>query len=1210
MSDRFKDERCRGRCDWEEFYRNRWQYDKVVRSTHGVNCTGSCSWMVHVKDGIVAWELQANDYPQFDSSIPNQEPRGCARGISYSWYIYSPLRVKYPYLRGALLDRWLEARQNFSDPVEAWQSIVENPQSRASYTERRGMGGFRRASWETAIEIIAASTIYTIKKYGPDRVVGFSPIPAMSMISYAAGSRFLSLLGGVALSFYDWYCDLPPASPQVWGEQTDVHESADWYNATYIVVCGSNVPMTRSPDAHYLAEARHRGAKVAVMSPDYSIASKFADAWLPVRQGQDGAFWLALNHVLLKEFYVNRQVPFFMDYVKKYSDLPFLVKLSQESSTAKEPGTFGASPPEGGDDGVWLQGQFLRASEIEGAKGLDNADWTLCVADKAGAVRIPNGSIGSRWSQQPGNWNLDMKDMVDGGEIDCALSFLGGETRKVRFSFSGEPDAIREVPVHRVTTSAGEAIVTTVFDLLLGQFGVSRGLAGDYPRDYDSDLPFTPRWQEKHTGIDGRTLIDMAREWGINGEQSSGRNLIVIGAGVNHWYHNDLLYRAAITALILTGSVGRNGGGLAHYVGQEKVQPLASWTAIAMAYDWMKPARLQCAPTFWYMHSDQWRYDRNYTEYNQPGGFAEVPPHIADLNAKAVRMGWLPFAPHFDDSTLRLMEQARQDGCTSDEELRGWLVERLKKGDTRFACEDPDAPVNFPRLWYIWRGNAIAASGRGHEYFLKHVLGTTNQGVTATEAAAGKVKEVRWESEAPRGKVDLVVDLNFRMDTSAMYSDIVLPTATWYEKSDLNSTDMHSFVTVMDAAVPPVWESKTDWKIFTAIAQKVSELSEKHLPSPMKDVVALALAHDTPGEIAQPAVCDWKLGECEPVPGKTMPDLAIVERDYPGLYRRYLSLGPKMGHLSAHGVSYDADDVHESLRAKMPTISWGEERYVDLSDERVVADVILSMAPETNGELAHRAYQNLGRRVGKPLETIAQNARDYRMMWEDITQKPRRVTSSPIWSGLVNNGRPYAPFTLNVEYGVPWRTLSGRQSIYLDHPYYGEFGERLPTFKGRLDPAVLDEVTGEGGLVLNFLTPHGKWSIHTTYRDNLRMLTLARGGINPLWINDKDAEGAGIEDNDPIEIYNTNGVVTSQAIVSSRIPRGGCLMYHAPERTIAIKKSRKTGKRGGVHNSLTRIRLKPTLMVGGYAQFSYYFNYWGPTGVNRDTYVVVRKLKE
>jgi len=89
---------------WEEFYRNRFQHDKRVRTTHGVNCTGSCSWQVFVKDGIVTWEMQATDYPALEDGLPPYEPRGCQRGISFSWYLYSPIRVKYPYVRGVLVD--------------------------------------------------------------------------------------------------------------------------------------------------------------------------------------------------------------------------------------------------------------------------------------------------------------------------------------------------------------------------------------------------------------------------------------------------------------------------------------------------------------------------------------------------------------------------------------------------------------------------------------------------------------------------------------------------------------------------------------------------------------------------------------------------------------------------------------------------------------------------------------------------------------------------------------------------------------------------------------------------------------------------------------------------------------------------------------------------------------------------------------------------
>ena len=255
---------------WEEFYRNRWAHDKVVRSTHGVNCTGGCSWNIHVKQGLVTWEYQALDYPRFDEEIPSYEPRGCQRGISHSWYVYSPLRVKYPYVRGALLDLWREALETHEDPLEAWSALVSNPASRARWQKARGKGGFRRVSWNEVLPMLAAANLHTVKRHGPDRVIGFSPIPAMSMISYAAGARYLQLLGGVCLSFYDWYCDLPPASPEIWGEQTDVGESADWYKSRYIAVVGSNVLGTRTPDAHFLVEARHQGAKVVVFSPDFS----------------------------------------------------------------------------------------------------------------------------------------------------------------------------------------------------------------------------------------------------------------------------------------------------------------------------------------------------------------------------------------------------------------------------------------------------------------------------------------------------------------------------------------------------------------------------------------------------------------------------------------------------------------------------------------------------------------------------------------------------------------------------------------------------------------------------------------------------------------------------------------------------------------------------------------------------------------------------
>ncbi len=1197
---------------WEDFYRNRWQHDNVVRSTHGVNCTGGCSWAVFVKDGIVTWEMQQTDYPLLDPSLPPYEPRGCQRGISASWYVYSPIRVKYPYVRGALLDLWREARRTHASPVDAWASVIEDEARRARFQHARGKGGFRRVGWDEVLELVAAACLYTARRWGPDRVFGFSPIPAMSYLSYAAGSRFLQLFGGVNMSFYDWYADLPNAFPETWGDQTDVCESADWYNSRFIVSMGSNLNMTRTPDVHFISEARHAGAKFVVISPDFSQVAKYSDWWIPITAGQDTALWMAVVHVILEEFHAHRQVPYFVDYVKRYTDAPFLVELEQ-------------------DGAGWRAGRMLRANRVARYRGADNGDWKLLVLDAStGEPRMPKGSIGFRWGSEKGKWNLKMEDGLDDRPLDPVLSFLGSQQLEPRVAFHEFTEGrtlLRAVPARYVETTEGRKVVTTVYDLLMAQFGVARGLPGEYPSSYDDGTPYTPAWQEKHTGIGRDTVVRLAREFAANAERTEGRSMIIIGASINHWYNNNLAYRAPMTALILCGCCGRNGGGMNHYVGQEKLTLVAPWTSLAFALDWVKPPRRQQTPIWHYVHSDQWRYEGDFSDYSP------LPPrgrwargHALDLVALAVRLGWMPFYPQFDRNPLALAREAESDGARTAEEVSRWLVERLRREELRFAVDDPDAPENWPRVWIIWRGNAIQSSAKGHEFFLRHYLGT-HDNIVAAEAAKEKVRTVRFREPAPRGKMDLVVDLNFRMDSSALYSDVVLPAAFWYEKNDLNTTDLHSFVHPLGAAVPPVWESKTDWEIFKALARKVSELAPYVFPKPVRDVVAAPLMHDTPDELAQPDVRDWRAGECEPVPGRTMPHLRLVERDYVNLYNRFISLGPgvRRDGIGGNGVHIPAAAFYDALLQNpvggspdprhVRCVEWGGSRYPSLEDALDAANVLLHLAPETNGEVSWTAFKHEEERVGLPLADLAESVRGVRMNFADLTRQVRRTLVSPCWTGIVNDGRPYAAWCLNVERLVPWRTLTGRQHFYLDHPYTMDFGEHLPTHKPKLDPRrtgdIVRSLVDDRCLVLNYITPHGKWNIHSTYKDNHRMLTLSRG-MDPIWINDKDAERIGLADNDWVEVYNDNGVVVTRAAVSARVQPGTCLYYHAVERTIYIPKSQvRGGRRAGGHNSLTRTRINPVEMAGGYAQFTYGFNYWGPIGIfTRDTWCVVRKLEK
>jgi len=1187
---------------WEEFYRNRFQHDRVVRSTHGVNCTGGCSWQIHVKDGVVVWETQQLDYPLLEDQLPPYEPRGCQRGISFSWYLYSPIRIKYPLIRSSLIDAYREEKAKTDNPLEAWAALQANPEKRKKYQNARGKGGFRRVHWDEVLEIMAVANIYTAKEHGPDRVIGFSPIPAMSMLSYAAGSRFLQLFGGVNLSFYDWYCDLPTAFPEIWGEQTDVCESADWYNAKMIADMGACLNMTRTPDCHFFAESRHNGTKAVVFSPDFSQVCKYADQWVPLHAGSDGAFWMAVSHVILKEFHHEQQTPYFIDYVKRYTDSPMLVKLEQEGEN-------------------YRPGRMLRANELPGNKDLPNGEWKfVSVDEESGKYVVPKGSMGHRWDEEQGHWNMKFENSINNETYDPTLSFLSKHDEVIQTEFIEwglDSKSLRGVPIRYVETDSGTIPVTTVYDLTMAQYGVGRGLGGNYPEDYSNrDAAYTPAWQEVFTGVDAKTVLQFAREWANTANITEGKCMIIIGAGINHWYHANLMYRAGAMALMLSGCVGRNGGGLNHYVGQEKLAPMDSWSGLAFAKDWKIAPRLQQAPLWHYINTCQYRYDGQYSRYNTVPDNELTRNHTADTIFKSVRNGWMPFYPQFKQNTLDLCDQAVNEGASSDKEISNAILEKLKSREINYSVSDPEAPENHPRVWYIWRGNAIVGSMKGHEYALKHYLGTHSNGIA--QDSADHTKEVKWHDVAPVGKMDLVVDLNFRMDSSALYSDIVLPAASWYEKADLNSTDLHSFIHPLSQAIAPVWESKTDWDIFKCLAKATSEMAKEYFSEPRKDIVTLPLAHDTADEISQPEIKDWYKDECEPIPGKTMHKLAVVDRDYTQIYEKFITLGDgiKTSGLGAHGNHYTCEGEYDEMVQSnhFPVRELDGETFPSIEEDEWAANAVLHLSSLTNGELTVRAYETMEKKTGLDLVDLAEGSKDVRMTYADLQAQPRRYNTSPLWSGLMNHGRAYAPYTYNTEKLVPWRTLTGRQHFYLDHELYIAYGENLPTYKPSPKPEAygdLEQTLKDGdALVLNYLTPHGKWHIHSTYMENLRMLTLSRG-CEPCWLSETDAAKLNIKDNDWVEVYNDHGVYCTRAVVSARIPRGVCIVYHVPERTTGIPKSQIRGnRRAGGHNSVTRIHLKPNYLSGGYGQFSYHFNYWGPIAPNRDTHVTVKKMEK
>ncbi|MCG7444997.1 MAG: nitrate reductase subunit alpha [Corynebacterium sp.] len=1197
------------------FYRNRWAFDKMVRSTHGVNCTGSCSWKVYVKDGVITWESQAVDYPTTGNDMPEYEPRGCPRGASFSWYTYSPTRVRYPYARGVLVDMFREEKAKHGDSVLAWRAIQEDPEKRQAYISQRGKGGLIRISYEEAIDIASAAHVYTIRKYGPDRINGFTVIPAMSQISYGAGMRFLQSIGGVALSFYDWYADLPPASPQTFGDQTDVPESGDWYNSSYLMMWGSNIPVTRTPDAHFMVESRYKGTKVVVVSPDFADNTKFADEWARIEPGTDAALAFAMGHVILKTFHVDRQEPYFLNYMRKFTDSPFLVALDDHG------------------DGTYTPGKFLTAAQLADASlnSTPNSTHRGLVMEEDGRVVDPGGTVADRWDNESSKWNLALDNADPVMSIAETDRFDTAEVLFPRFDLDTNPEDVgtgkpigagvvhRGVPVREVDGK----LVTTVFDIMLAHYGVNRAdlnLPGSWPKDFhDASEVGTPAWQEELTGVPADAAIRIGREFAQNAADSQGRSQIIMGAGVNHYFHADTIYRTFLALTSMCGTQGVNGGGWAHYVGQEKLRPVNGWTQWAMATDWQRPPRHMITTGFYYFATEQYRYDNSRASHlGSPLASRDSigDKMVSDTMAEAMRRGWMPAYPQFNRNSLFLADEAEEAGM----DINDYVVQELESGRLEFSYDNPSAEENWPRILLNWRTNLLGSSAKGTEFFLRHLLGIDSDATAEELAPEDRPRTIKWVDEAPKGKLDLMMTTDFRNTSTTLVSDLIFPAATWYEKHDMSSTDMHPYLHSFNAAINPPWEARSDYEVFRDLAAALSDKATKWL-GVQRDVITQPSHHDTPDELGMPNGVVPDVDKQGLIPGVTMPKLHVVERDYTKIYEKWAHLGPLPAKLGTgvHGTKFNVEKQVKELELICGTSETSMGELVDLSKDAKVIDAILHLSGVSNGELAKQGFEYLSSRTGKDLTPLGTADEDVRITWDDIKERPKEVITSPEWTADKRNKRRYTAFSINVEFEKPWHTLTGRMQYYIDHDWYMDYGESLPIFRPPLDHVhmhgefapgeTLRNDRGEAEVTLRYLTTHNKWSIHSQYFDNLHVLSISRGG-QVVWMSNKDAEKIGVADNDWVEVYNRNGVVSARAIVSHRIPEGTMLCNHAQERTVGTPLNEHTGRRGGTHNSLTRISIKPVHIAGGYGQLTYHFNYIGPTGNNRDEVTRVRRRSQ
>ncbi len=290
--------------DWRDVYLGRWQWDKVVRSSHWVNCwyQAHCAWNVFVKDGLVWREEQVADYPQIRPDVPDFNPRGCQKGACFSERMYDPARVRYPLKRAG----------------------------------ERGAGRWKRISWDQALHEIADSVVTAIDEEGSDRII-WDGGPGSSLGVQTAGVfRLAALLDSTILDPNTEIGDGQRGVAETFGKIVFGRSADDYFFSDMIVCWGSNPYFTQIPNAHFLTEARYTGAQIVSITPDFNASSIHSDLWVPVKPGGDAALGLGICHLLIEEGMIDRE------FVAEQTDLPFLVRedtgLFLRSSDLREGG--------------------------------------------------------------------------------------------------------------------------------------------------------------------------------------------------------------------------------------------------------------------------------------------------------------------------------------------------------------------------------------------------------------------------------------------------------------------------------------------------------------------------------------------------------------------------------------------------------------------------------------------------------------------------------------------------------------------------------------------------------------------------------------------------------------------------------------------------------------------------------------------------------
>lgn len=577
--------------NWERTYRDMWAYDNEFTFLCAPNDTHNCLLKAHVKNGAMVRIAPSFGFSQATDLQGNQatarwEPRCCQKGLALTRRFYGDRRAKYPVIREGYL-KWIQAGM----PRNSDGTIPPE------YVEGRGKEAFVKISWDdtfkyTAIVLNNIATTYNGKEgqkkllaqgYDPLMVEatgghgtqtikmrgGMAPLGAMRIFGVNRLANSLALLDAKINKYgpdkakaartwdsYAWHTDLPPGHPMVTGNQTVDFDLACTEHANHIIVWGMNWITTKMPDAHWLTEARMKGAKITVIACEYSATANKADNLLVVRPGVTPALALGFAHVII------RDKSYDADFMKKFTDLPFLVRTDNQ--------------------------QLLKPTDIIEGYKKTNPTRNIEVLQK-GEKPKPVTQQGTPFvSQELAN---EWADFVIWDEATGKTAILNRDHYGKHTFDQGVNPALEGR--FTLKTTKGETIeVRTVFDLM---------------KEYVMEN-FDPKSVEELTWAPRAGVESVAREIANN----KGKTLFAMGMGPNQFFNNDLKDRAVLFLASITGNIGKVGGNVGSYAGNYR----GAYMSGMPAYITEDPFNIQLEPdgeikTKKYIHYESAHYFNN-----------------------------------------------------------------------------------------------------------------------------------------------------------------------------------------------------------------------------------------------------------------------------------------------------------------------------------------------------------------------------------------------------------------------------------------------------------------------------------------------------------------------------------------------------------------------------------------------------------------------